>query len=857
MLQAWQYSTILFFIVAAANHNVLALRGSKTRNDATAMATNSTEEQIVMDQVKELDSKEMDILALVQDMQNINHGRSTGMIFEQIHDGTCLDNASYAFNGPEFRLTCKDIGLSAEVIRESLCDLEEIYLNCPKGCGRCCSDNPSYLIYINILENDVRNCSWISEEEGRREEWCNTWNNGKLVSHECPVSCDSCKHHISLQPSMAPSTSMAPSNAPSVSSIPTSSPSDTPTMVPTSSSRPSSSPTSLPTNQPSMTIKPSMSPSKSSKPSGKPSPSPTESPTTEEKPNLIFIMTDEHNLRTLGCYRQYLSSIGNPGVVWGEKNYVYTPNIDKLADEGALFSNFYAVTPLCTPSRASFMSGLHPAFTGESLNNHGAMDGNVTTFASVLRDKGYFTSYLGKWHLSGEESPGWYDPGRDFGFTSTRYKYNRGHYKYFEDIEDRWKVQEYGIDAESKFIGSLDKHYATDFLFDRGIDDIQRALDANQTFAMVLSIPDPHSPNQVRPPYRTQFDDLKFEYPSSGKVAIKATPGSPKWNGVDHEGIDPNDAEAYIKEYEESAFYQNHMQQYYAMVALLDDNVGKLLSFLENKGIDENTIIVFSSDHGDLLGEHGRMNKGKPFETSAGVPFIIRYPKVIKDRKIIENAYSSVDFAPTILKLMGVDHPGVKFQGVDATPDLFKPTQTVEGDRITFTYDNERTSQWAAAVMNGYKLVVSLPDVPWLFHYTKDPDEQINYFEDPQYAHIVQKLQAALFDAMRDFAIPLAQTSDALFWDMPTCKDSGDAVTLLNGFKIMCTDIDDDEISTDRCLDQDEVINKCKFSCKSCTCTDSPGRMFVSGKLSICSELSSQCGNWRVKQFCPSTCNAC
>lgn len=848
MVQAWQYS--ILFLIAAANHNVLALRGSKTRNETTAMATDSTgEEPIVMNLVKGLENSEMDVLALIQDIQNINHGRS--MIFNQIHDGTCLDNASYTFSGPKFSLTCADIGLSAEVIRESLCNFEEIYLNCPKGCGRCCSDDPSYLIYINILENDVRNCSWVSEEEGRREEWCNTLNNGRLVSHGCPVSCDSCKHHISQQPTMAPSTSLAPSNAPSASSIPTSSPSDTPTMVPTSSSRPSASPTSLPTNQPSMTNQPSLFPSQSSKPSSKPSPSPTESPTTEEKPNLIFIMTDEHNFRTLGCYRQYLRSIGNPDVVWGQGNYVYTPNIDRLANEGALFSNFYAVTPLCTPSRASFMSGLHPAFTGESMNNHGPMDGNVTTFASILRDKGYFTSYLGKWHLSGEESPGWYDPGRDFGFTSTRFKYNRGHWKYFEEMEDRWKVQEYGIDAESKFIGSLDKHYATDFLFDRGIDDIQRALDANQTFAMVLSIADPHSPNQVRPPYRTQFDHLKFEYPDSGKAAIKASPGGPKWNGMDHEGIDPNDAEAYIKEYEEGAYYQNHIQQYYGMVALIDANVGKLLSFLENKGIDENTIIVFSSDHGDLLGEHGKMNKGKR------VPFIIRYPKVIKDRKIIENAYSSVDFTPTVLKLMGITHPGVKFQGVDATPDLFKPTQRVEGDRITFTYDNEKTSQWAAAVMNGYKLVVSRPDVPWLFHYTNDPDELINYFEDPQYTIIVQKLQAALFDAMKDFVIPLAQTGDIFFWDMPTCKDSKDAVTLKDGYKIMCTDIGDDEISTIRCLNQDEVITKCKFSCKSCTCEDSPGRIFVSGNLSICSELSMRCGNDKVRQFCPSTCNAC
>ncbi len=94
---------------------------------------------------------------------------------------------------------------------------------------------------------------------------------------------------------------------------------------------------------------------------------------------------------------------GPQGHVWGNQNYVFTPYLDKLADTGALFSNFYTVTPLCTPSRASFFSGLYPAFTGESDQNHGKMDDDVTTFAEVLRDEGnYFTSFIGKWHLDGE-----------------------------------------------------------------------------------------------------------------------------------------------------------------------------------------------------------------------------------------------------------------------------------------------------------------------------------------------------------------------------------------------------------------------------------------------------------------------
>jgi len=780
---------------------------------------------------------------------NMENAVESGENSENSTAVNCLDDESYVFTASaadesnNLNMTCSDIGNFADILRKGLCDIIEIYQKCPEGCGRCCRDDPDYFIYTSFIQNEIQNCSWISEDESRPGHWCNSVNNGRLISDGCPVSCNACRVHMTQEPTMSPSISLSPTNAPSTTSAPSSSPSDTPTMTPTFSPSTSSKPSSNPSGTPSKA----------------PSTSPSDKPTPEKKPNLIFILTDEHNFRTLGCYRKYMRSIGNPDIVWGHGNYVYTPNIDKLASEGALFSNFYAVTPLCTPSRASFMSGLHPAFTGDSDNNHGSMDDHITTFASILRDQeGYFTSYFGKWHLGGEASPGWYDPGRDFGFTNTRYRYNRGHWKYFEASTDSYKVQEYTIDGEGDFSGNLDKHYATDFLFDRSIEDIQTALDADKNFAMVLSIADPHGPNNVRPPYRTMFNNMKVKYPDSGKAAVQGI-GNPRWNNVDHETIDPNDAAAYIEDYENDSYFQNYMQQYYAMVALIDANVGKLLSFIETKGIDEETIIVFSSDHGDLLGEHGKMNKGRPYETSAGIPFIVRYPEKIQNGKIIQNAYSSVDFAPTILKLMGVDHPGVTFQGVDATPEIFNSDKLVtDGDRITFTYDNENTAVWAAAVMSGYKLVVSRPDVPWLFHYSKDPDELINYFEDPQYAGVVEKLQAALFDGMQKYSVPLAKKADVFFWDMPACMDSAEVVELRSGRKIMCTDIiEDDEQSRNRCSRQNEVRTKCARACNRCTCEDSPGRLFVSGELKMCNQLSAQCGHSRVRQFCPSTCNAC
>ena len=139
-----------------------------------------------------------------------------------------------------------------------------------------------------------------------------------------------------------------------------------------------------------------------------------------DKPNLIIIMTDEHNLRTLGCYRDTMEN--SQSFVWGEGVKVDTPHIDSLARDGALFTNFNTVAPLCTPSRASFMTGMYPATTGV-IGNHDKMNKNAVTFAEILREKeDYYTGYIGKWHLNGDPKPGFNDKKRSFGFIDTKYQ---------------------------------------------------------------------------------------------------------------------------------------------------------------------------------------------------------------------------------------------------------------------------------------------------------------------------------------------------------------------------------------------------------------------------------------------------
>ena len=315
--------------------------------------------------------------------------------------------------------------------------------------------------------------------------------------------------------------------------------------------------------------------------------------TQQNKPNLIMIMTDEHNLRTLGCYRDFWKSQNqsDQAFVWGEGIEVETPNIDKLAAEGALFTNFYTVAPLCTPSRASFMSGKYPQNAGTTAFNHGSLDDDVITFANVLKtQQNYYTGYFGKWHLNGKSRPGWGNNERQFGFEENQYQYNRGHWKFFDEVNGN--VTAYKFEDKHLFAGQEEKHFSTDFLFDRSIEFMDAAQEKNQPFAFVLSIPDPHAPNNVREPYEDMYKNITFKLPRTAYSAARKDPGMPDWHRHHYSKLSLGDVDAKLKKYEESKTFQTFMQQYFGMIKCIDDNVGKLLHYLNVKGLEEDTIVV-------------------------------------------------------------------------------------------------------------------------------------------------------------------------------------------------------------------------------------------------------------------------
>lgn len=455
-----------------------------------------------------------------------------------------------------------------------------------------------------------------------------------------------------------------------------------------------------------------------------------------QKPNLIIVMTDEHNFRTLSCYRNHLPI--DQGAVWGkEAAEIKTPNLDRLADNGAIMMNFYSVQPVSSPSRGSFFTGLYPQLNGVVQNDLIMKD--VRTIGHMLRESGYDTGYCGKLHLNGTPKPGWH-PSRDFGFTDNKYMFNRGHWKVLSMDE---KGEGVVVDTEDNQGArkKIDmKSFTTDFLTDRAMEYI--TAHKSKPFCYVLSIPDPHDPNMAREPYNSMYDNVKFEKPST--VNDKKEGYQSKWNSSAKKlAFDkPN----------------HYFGKYFGMVKCIDDNIGRLWEHLKKEKLLDNTIVVFTADHGDMMGEHGRDQKGVPYTASAKVPMIIYYKGVIKPGMVVDNVMNSVDFIPTVLSMMGVNSK-LGFNGRDCS-------KLIEGQKTPKDWNDmvvTKMQGWIAVATQDYKLIFTAgkKDItPVLFNLIKDPDEVHNCYGDASTKAKVKEMTKFLKNYMDKYNEPLLKDTN-------------------------------------------------------------------------------------------------
>ncbi len=428
--------------------------------------------------------------------------------------------------------------------------------------------------------------------------------------------------------------------------------------------------------------------------------------------NLLIIHSDQQSQWTVGVYG--FDELRGP---------LKTPNLDALAEDGILFTNFFTNSAVCSPSRALMMTGCYATRNGVYSNN--MIMEKIPTLASSLKDAGYTTGYAGKWHLSGTAKPGWAP--ESYGWEDNRFMFNRGHYKKISENEDgSLKAHPY------KVIGD-EKSYTTDFLTDRAIEFIRDKK--GEKFAYMLSFPDPHQPWEVREPFNSMYPDSLMSVPESyihhdmPIIAWQDSLIQKHYKNVSPERI------------------RRFKSMYSGSVHLIDYNVGRLISELKELGLYDKTLVVFTTDHGEYMGEHGMLYKNQFFETAYRLPLIIHNPDGKKDR-VIRDVFSMVDFTPGILGLMGIDSQN-DFHGSD-----FSITMDSDSEWVNEVYVHHANHTGVGIFTPEYYLIIHRSGENLLFDRVNDPGEMQNLYYNREYAKVVDELTEKVMAHHKEYVTP-------------------------------------------------------------------------------------------------------
>ncbi len=449
-----------------------------------------------------------------------------------------------------------------------------------------------------------------------------------------------------------------------------------------------------------------------------------------KRPNVLIIITDDQRWDCLGC---------------AGHAHLKTPNLDRLAREGVRFKNAFCTTSLCSPSRASILSGLYAHRHGVT-NNFTEYPTRMGSLALQLQRAGYLTAYIGKWHM-GEDNDA-KRPGFNYWVS------HKGQGKYFDNefcIDDRREVK---------------KGYYTHVVTDFAVDWLKQQK-TDQPFLLMMGHKAPHSFYVPEPKYAQAFDHVKVEYPRSafqldGKPAwIKERQTT--WHGIygplfEFRKNFPDTRPEAVKDFEAMT------RSYWATILSVDDSVGRLLQTLTELGILDDTLILFMSDNGLLNGEHGMVDKRTMHEPSIRVPLLARYPGLtpLNRPKVIEKMVLHIDIAPTVLDLCGAE-----------------PLKNIHGKSWKAIVQDE-SQDWRSAWWYEYNYEKQFPYTPNIrgirseclvyMHYphgdgkadrhkaelydvVADPEQLHNLIDDRNYAQRISGLQCQLEILMRETGV--------------------------------------------------------------------------------------------------------
>jgi len=459
-----------------------------------------------------------------------------------------------------------------------------------------------------------------------------------------------------------------------------------------------------------------------------------------ERPNILFIMTDDHAAHAIGAYGSRVNE---------------TPRLDRLVREGMLFRNAFVTNSICTPARASILTGKYSHLNGVPVFNR--FDGSQPTVAKLLQAGGYHTGMIGKWHLGSDPT----------GFD---------HWEIFPGQGAYDDPVLYTATGEKTYTG----RYATDLVTDLAIEFI-RSRPKDRPFFLMCHHKAPHRPWMPderhrrmfegrwipEPPtlwdgYQTRTDalreneqrvaadltrrDLKLEPPAglAGRELAEWLAVKPAEVTIEVAGEKKTLAGEALARWK----YQRYMQDYLACVQTVDDNVGRLLDFLKESGLERNTIVVYTSDQGFFLGDHGLFDKRFMYEDSLRIPLVVRWPAAIASGATTDAMALNLDFAPTFLEAAGLPVPG-DLQGHSLLPIL--RGQRPAGWRTSMYYryyhdpgDHNTRAHYGVRTLT-HKLIYFWTKDQWeLFDLARDPWELHNLYGQPGQEKLTAELKAEL-----------------------------------------------------------------------------------------------------------------
>ena len=492
------------------------------------------------------------------------------------------------------------------------------------------------------------------------------------------------------------------------------------------------------------------------------------------RPNIVFIMADDHAEQAISAYGHIISQMAP------------TPNIDRIANEGALFKNNFCTNSICGPSRAVVLTGKFSHLNGFKMNGN-RFDGSQQTFPKLLQNVGYNTAMIGKWHLHG----------------------NPEGFDYWNILKDQGNYYNPDFIALNETTNVADttrvEGYATDIITEEGLAYLKSVKDSNQPFMLMLQHKAPHRNWMPALRHVNKFDSIKFPLPDTyftnhdGSLGSKnqqqtiykdmykghdlkmtKTKGSPElaWNPwtTDFERMTPEQRAAWDKAYQlkNDAFHdanlsgkalaewkgQRYLQEYLATIASVDEGVGRVLDYLEESGMADNTIVIYTTDQGFYLGEKGWFDKRYMYEESLAMPLMVKYPNVIKPGTVIEHLTQNLDFAETFLDYAGAEIP-TDMQGKSLRP-LLENTLNNNADFRDAVYYHyydypafHMVKKHYGIRTKRYKLMHFYDDIDsWeLYDLEEDPNEIHNQINNPDYDVVETELRTQLRELQKQYNV--------------------------------------------------------------------------------------------------------